>query len=184
MSDANWNRLLVGIVLLGVLWIYVSRVPVEASNTPAPATPQTGFTAPDFTLKTINGQSMTLSSLRGKVVLINIWASWCAPCKAEMPAIENVYRRYRDSGFVTLAVNSTIQDNQADAVAFAQRLGLTFPILLDTDGTVTRLYQVRALPTSFIVGRDGKIRDVILGGAMNEATIASKIQSLLSEGAH
>jgi peroxiredoxin len=182
MSNGNWNRLLFGIVLLSVLWIYVSRVPTEAINAPAPANPQTGFAAPDFTLQTMSGQSMTLSKLRGKVVLVNVWASWCAPCRAEMPAIENVYQQYRDSGFVTLAVNATFQDSEVDAAAFAQRLGLTFPILLDTKGTVTQLYQVRALPTSFFIGRDGKIREVVFGGAMNEATIASKIQMLLNEG--
>ena len=124
---------------------------------------------------------MTLSALRGKVVLVNVWASWCPPCRAEMAAFETVYRQYQDAGFVTLAVNSTFQDSEASAVTFAQGLGLTYPILLDTQGTVTQRYQVRALPTSFLIGRDGKIREVILGGSMNEATIASRIQTLLRE---
>ncbi len=184
MSNGAWTRLLLGSLLLSALWIYASRVPTQATNSPAPPSPQVGFNAPDFTLQTPGGQSLTLSQLRGKVLLVNVWASWCPPCRAEMTAFENVYRQYQDAGFVVLAVNSTIQDNAADAVSFARGLGLTYPILLDTQGAVTQAYQVRALPTSFFIGRDGKIRDVIMGGTMNEAAIASRVQTLLREAAN
>ncbi len=184
MSNSAWYRLLLSIMLAGALWIYVSRVPTQTTDSPTPPSPQVGFRAPDFTLQTPGGQTLTLSQLRGKVILVNVWASWCPPCRAEMTAFEHVYKQYQDAGFVILAVNSTVQDNAANAVSYARELGLTYPVLLDTQGTVTQAYQVRALPTSFFVGRDGRIRDVVMGGTMNEATVASKVQALLGESAN
>lgn len=178
----RWDMLIIAIMVLSVLWIYTSRVPTRASASPASASPQIGFTAPDFTLQTLDGKTISLSSLRGKVALINLWASWCPPCRAEMPALDKVYRQYRDAGFVVLGLNTAYQDSESDAASFVQTLGLSFPILLDRDGVVSKRYQLQALPTSYFVGRDGIIRDVILGGPMSEAIIATKIQGLLAEG--
>ncbi|MGH2592125.1 MAG: TlpA disulfide reductase family protein, partial [Anaerolineae bacterium] len=130
---------------------------------------------------TLDGKMVTLSELRGQAVLINLWASWCPPCRAEMPALDAVYRQYRNDGFVVLAVNTTYQDSEADARTFAQNLGLTFPILLDRDGATSRRYLLQALPTTYFVGRDGSIRDIVIGGPMSEALIASKVEGLLAE---
>ena len=177
----RWNALIVGVIALGVIWIYASRIPTPIAGASAPPSPQIGFAAPDFTLDTLDGETITLSELRGKPVLINLWASWCPPCRAEMPALDAVYRKYRDAGFVVLAVNTTYQDSEADAVAFAQNLGLTFPILFDRDGATSRRYQLQALPTSYFVGRDGTIRDIVIGGPMSEALVASKVEGLLAE---
>lgn len=170
------------VIGLSILWIYSSRISVQSSALPASASPQIGFEAPGFTLNTLDGQIISLSTLRGKVVLINLWASWCPPCRAEMPALDKVYRQYRDAGFVVLGVNTTYQDSESDASTFVQTLGLEFPILLDRDGVVSKEYQLQALPTSYFVGRDGKIRDVVFGGPMTEAIIATKIEGLLAEG--
>ncbi len=180
-NPKRWNRLVIGVVMFSVVWIYISRVPTLHVGDSAPPSPQIGFTAPDFTLDTLNGKSMKLSELRGQPVLINFWASWCPPCRAEMPALDAVYRKYRDAGFVVLAVNATDQDTEADARAFVQQLGLTFPILLDRDGTTSRRYKVQGLPTSYFVGRDGVIRDMVIGGPMSETLIASKVEALLNE---
>ena len=158
-----------------------SRAPAPVAGASAPPNPQIGFAAPDFTLDTLDGETITLSELRGQPMLINLWASWCPPCRAEMPALDEVYRKYRDEGFVVLAVNTTYQDGEADAVTFAQNLGLTFPILFDRDGATSRRYRLQALPTSYFVGRDGIIRDIVLGGPMSEALIASKVGGLLAE---
>jgi len=177
----RWNALVIGVMVLGVIWMYVSRIPTLSAGAAAPPSPQIGFAAPDFTLDTLDGKTITLSELRGQPALINLWASWCPPCRAEMPALDAVYREYRDAGFVVLAVNTTYQDSEADARAFALNLGLTFPILLDRDGATSRRYQMQALPTTFFVGRDGTIRDIMIGGPMSEALIASKIDGLLAE---
>jgi len=181
IDPRRWNALLIGIITLGIVWILASRIEVSASGPSALPNPQIGFAAPDFTLDTLDGGTITLSELRGQPVLINLWASWCPPCRAEMPALDTVYRKYREAGFVVLAVNTTFQDSEADARAFAQNLGLTFPILLDRDGAASRRYQLQALPTSFFVGRDGTIRDIVIGGPMSEALIASRVEGLLVE---
>jgi thiol-disulfide isomerase/thioredoxin len=113
--------------------------------------------------------------------MINLWASWCPPCRAEMPAIEKVYQAYKDRGLVVLAVNTTFQDNEADAAAFVREFGLTFLIPLDRDGSVSKRYQLRGLPSTFFVDRNGIIRSVVIGGPMSEALIQSNVEGLLKE---
>lgn len=164
--------------LLGLSWIYFSRVPAETTGVQPPS-PQVGFLAPDFTLELLNGGDITLSDLRGKVVLVNIWASWCPPCRKEMPAIEIVYEELKSQGFEVLALNTTYQDDEREAAAFIQNLGLTFPILLDRTGEVSGLYLLRALPTSYFIDREGVIRSVVVGGPMSETLIRTKILDLL-----
>jgi peroxiredoxin len=137
--------------------------------------------APDFTLELLGGGQVTLSDLRGKVVLVNLWATWCPPCREEMPAIEKVYRSYRGLGLEVLAVNTTNQDQETDVIAFVNDLGLTFPIPLDRPGLVSTAYQLRGLPTTFFVDRRGVIRSVVVGGPMSETLIQTKVEELLSE---
>jgi cytochrome c biogenesis protein CcmG/thiol:disulfide interchange protein DsbE len=165
-------------LLAGAIWIWVSRAaPGETSS--EIAAPRQGFLAPDFSLQTINGETIKLSELRGHPVLINVWASWCGPCRSEMPALEQVYQEYRDQGVEILGVNSTIQDDPIKAEVFAKQIGLTFPILLDTAGEVTKAYQVRALPTSFFVDPEGIIQGVVVGGPMAEALLRVRIKDLV-----
>lgn len=172
--------LFIGALIIGALWIGASRVenPLRGSN--APPNPQVGFTAPDFTLAALAGEPITLSELRGQVVVLNLWASWCPPCRAEMPALNAVYEKFRDQGLVVLGVNTTFQDDEAKARAAVQEWGLTFPIVFDRDGATSRQYRLQAMPTTFFIGRDGVIRDIVFGGPMSEALIASKIEKLMS----
>ncbi|MEW5939005.1 MAG: TlpA disulfide reductase family protein [Chloroflexota bacterium] len=183
MQTTQRRFLSLTILLLGMAWIGLSADRSGASANGLIPAPQEGFLAPEFTLASLDGATYRLSDLRGRAVLVNLWASWCLPCRAEMPAIQRVYEQYKDSGFVVLAVNSTWQDDVASAESFVAEHGLTFPILLDTDGTVSRLYELRALPTSFFVGRDGRIRKVVVGGPMSETSLRAQIESLLEEGA-
>ena len=168
-------------LILGVAWITISRVPPDAAQAMSEkALPLPGHRAPDFTLPNLAGETVALSDLQGRVVLVNIWATWCPPCRAEMPAIEAVYQRYRDQGFTVLAVNQ--MEPQVAVADFVQELGLTFPIVLDGQGSVSQLYRVRALPTTFFIGRDGMIRDMLIGGPMSESFIESKVVPLREEG--
>ncbi len=169
------------LLLAGLGWIWASAAPAGATTSGKIPAPQVGFLAPDFSLTTLDGRSVTLSDLRGQVVLVNIWATWCPPCRAEMPAIEATYRAYQNQGFVVLAVNATSQDKQADIQPFMDEFGLSFPVPLDIDGAVTRAYHVSSLPTSFFIGRDGIIRDMLIGGPMAEAQLRARIQKLLAE---
>ncbi len=168
------------LLLLGAAWIWISAAPagsITAGEIPAP---QEGFMAPEFTLETLHGETVTLSELRGTPVLINLWASWCGPCRAEMPAMQRIHEKYKDE-FTILAVNATNQDNLNAAAAFVNEHGLTFPILLDHDGSVSTQYQLRSLPTSFFVNREGIIEEVVIGGPMSEALLQTRIENLLQE---
>jgi peroxiredoxin len=140
--------------------------------------PSAGSMAPDFALETLDGQTVSLADLRGQVALINFWATWCPPCREEMPAIQNVYDRYRDHGFTVLAVN--LLETNAEVVAFAEELDLTFPILMDRQGQVFERYRVRGLPTTFFVDRAGVVRSVKVGGPMSEDFIEGQVTDLLA----
>lgn len=178
-DSRRWWTFTIAILLVGAGWTWFSRVPASVASAGQIPSPREGFPAPDFTLDTLSGESATLSAYRGQVVVVNLWASWCGPCRAEMPALQQAYTANRERGLAVLAVNSTFQDTEADAQAFAQNLGLAFPILLDWDGAVSQRYLLRALPSTFFIDRQGVIRSVVVGGPMSEAVIQTKIEALL-----
>lgn len=181
-SQRRWEILMLVSLAAGILWTMFSRVPsaVGAPISSSPS-PREGFLAPDFTLDTLDGSKVTLSELRGKIVVVNIWATWCPPCRAETPALEKSYEQYKDSGVIILGVDLTNQDLISDVTAFVKEFGLTYPILLDRDGSVSNLYQIKGLPSTFFVNRAGVIRTVVVGGPMSETFIRSKIEALLKE---
>ena len=127
-----------------------------ASPALAPAT-----AAPDFTLHAMGGPNLRLKEQRGRVVMVNFWATWCAPCRQEMPHLNRLYEKYRGAGFVLLGVN--VDDDVAKAAELAAKLGVTFPVLLDTEKTVSKLYDVSTMPSTMIIDRDGKVRYVHRG---------------------
>lgn len=182
-TNSRWGLLMMVSLAAGIMWTVFSRVPsaVGAPLSSSPG-PREGFLAPDFTLDALDGTKVTLSELRGKIVVVNLWATWCFPCRAETPALERSYEQYRDSGVVVLGVNLTNQDSVSDAKSFVQEFKLTYPILLDRDGNVAYLYQLRGIPTTFFINRHGVIRTAVVGGPMSETFIRSKIEALLREG--
>ncbi len=109
---------------------------------------------PDFTLSTPNGKKISLKDFRGKIVFLNFWASWCIPCREEMPSMEKLYQEFKDKNFVILAVN--IQDRKQEALAFVKELKLTYPIALDPDGQAGLLYGAWGLPTTYLIGPKGE----------------------------
>ncbi len=125
-----------------------------AAAAPAAVTPQTA--APDFTLKSLEGRNLRLKEQRGNVVLVNFWATWCGPCKQEMPQLNRLYDKYRASGFVLLGIN--VDENPQQAAGIAQRLGLHFPVLFDADKTVSKLYDLNSMPATVLIDRDGRVR--------------------------
>lgn len=168
------------ILILGAAWIWIS-VPAPGSTTQGQIqAPQEGFAAPDFTLETFEGQTYTLSDFRGRPVLVNFWASWCPPCRSEMPAMQRVFEDLEEEGLIVLAVNSTHQDNLGEAIKFVNNLQLSFPILLDRTGSVGSLYDIRSLPTSFFIDPEGIIQDVVVGGPMSEALLRIRIEEMLA----
>jgi cytochrome c biogenesis protein CcmG, thiol:disulfide interchange protein DsbE len=166
------------VLALSLGWIIISRAaPGSLTGGFIPA-PQTGFLAPAFTLDTAGKEPIALADLRGRPVLLNFWASWCPPCRSEMPAIQIIYNDYLDV-ITVLAVNTTYQDTMSNALAFISEHNLAFPILLDVDGSVSRLYAISSLPTTFFIGADGIIQDIVIGGPMTEAGLRARIESLL-----
>lgn len=141
--------------------------------------PRIGGPAPDFTLTGLDKQTVQLSQLHGKAVLLNFWATWCGPCSAEMPNIQQVYASLSPTDVAILAVN---QGEFADQVqGYSDLYHLHFPILLDDHGRVGNLYGVQALPTSVFVDPEGIIREIHIGGPMTQEFIRSHIASLLKQ---
>ncbi len=178
----NWTAFCILILAFGAGWmIFLPPQPNAVTGGRIPA-PGEGFLAPDFALQNMQGQTVRLSDLRGKVVLLNLWASWCPPCQAEMPAMQNTYAIYASQGFTVLAVDTTYQDEKTAALAFVTQRSLTFPVLFDLDGSVSRAYQVRSMPTSFFIDRQGVIRQVVIGGPMSAGLMQTEIEKLVKEG--
>lgn len=112
--------------------------------------------APVFTLKSRGGHNLRLSDYRGQVVLINFWASWCGPCRQEMPLLENLYKRYKKLGFTIMGVN--VDSDSTKANNYLKDMTVTFPIVYDTTNAVSKSFNVNAMPTTVIVDRNGKMR--------------------------
>ena len=167
------------ILMLGLAWIFLSADRSGISTAGKISAPQEGFLAPDFELKTPGGETIKLSDLRGQAVLVNLLATWCPPYRAEMQAIEEVYDEYKGQGFVVLAVNMTHQDNPLDIMPFVTEQGLTFPILLDETGDAASAYQLQSLPSSYFIGRDGIINEVVIGGPIAEELLRTRVEEIL-----
>ena len=112
--------------------------------------------APNFTLKSNSGKNIKLSELRGQVVLINYWASWCGPCRQEMPELNKLYSKYKKLGFTILGVN--VEENNTEALKIIKHDKISFPILFDSENKVSKLYDVIGMPTTIVVGRNGNMR--------------------------
>jgi cytochrome c biogenesis protein CcmG, thiol:disulfide interchange protein DsbE len=177
----NWTFFSIIALVVSAGWIAFSPLGAESTTGGKVPAPREGFLAPDFVLLDASGQAVRLSDLRGQPVLLNMWASWCAPCKAEMPAMQRVYEVYAPRGFTILAVNTTFQDDRSSALVFAESLGLTFPLLFDMDSEVSRQYRVMAMPTSFFIDSEGVIQRTVFGGPMSEALLRAEIEQILPE---
>jgi peroxiredoxin len=117
--------------------------------------------APDFALKSRTGENLKLSEFRGDVVMINFWASWCGPCRQEMPLLDTLYKRYSQLGFTLLGVN--VEEDSKAAEVMLKDVPVSFHVLFDNQNKVSKLYDVNAMPTTIIIDRDGKVRHVHKG---------------------
>ncbi len=136
------NRLLALLVLLAAGSAHAAL----STNTPAP----------DFTLRSLDGVNTRLAEQRGRVVMVNFWATWCGPCKQEMPHLSRLYEKYRASGFTLLGVN--VDEDAKQAAATAGRLGVKFPVLFDGAKSVSKLYDLQSMPSTVLIDRDGRVR--------------------------
>ena len=140
----------------------------------------TGKEAPDFALKSSTGENLRLSEYRGEVVMVNFWATWCGPCRQEMPLLEELFSRYERVGFTLLGVN--IDDDPRRAMQMAKELGVTFPVVFDDRKEVSRLYDVNAMPVTVLVDKEGRVRHVHHGYKPGyEEKYLTQVRSLLRE---
>ncbi len=178
LTSIRREWLIATLIISGVVWIVISRPP---DNHAMSVSPRAGFIAPAIVLPQLDGELVSLDVFKGQVVIVNFWASWCGPCRAELPTLERLYQIEQTRGLTVLAVNSTFQDDQTNVAQMQRDLGLSFPIVLDYEGTVGHRYGVRMLPTTFIIDRQGVIRQVLFGGPLSEASLRNAVEPLLGE---
>jgi len=167
-------------VVVGVAWVGRERY--------QPIT--TGSPAPDFPAVDMDGKPVRLSDYRGKVVLVNIWATWCPPCREEMPSMQRLYEEVGEADFEILAVSIDARAGENDAFgrpggdlrAFAEEMGLTFTILHDPAGEIQRIYQTTGVPETFLIGRDGLIYKKVAGGTAWDAPVNLELVRRLLTG--
>ena len=150
---------------------------VEPSAPTIPIGVSVGNLAPDFNLKTLTGENVTLSSLRGKPVLLNFWATWCDPCKKEMPYLQQINDSYSSKGLVLLAVDW--KDKAFDVEKFMMAFNLSMTVPMDTNGKVTQAYLVGAIPTTFLIDKDGVIRQKKIGPFADAADIENELKKIM-----
>ncbi len=166
----------IGVIFLvsGIgLWLGLGATAKEAADTGVEAA---GSPAPAFQLQTLDGADVSLADYKGDVVVINFWATWCPPCRAEMPGIQTVYETYKADGLTVLAVNA--QEDTDTIQAFIQETGFTFPVLPDLYGQAIRAYGVRSFPATFVLDRDGNI-DTIHQGQITPEDLEAIVRPLL-----
>lgn len=165
------------LALLGGAWIVYSQEPVvdAAATAGVSEAPLAGYLAPDFTLNTIVGETVTLADFQGRPVILNFWATWCPPCRAEIPHFQEASVKYNGQ----VAILGIDQGEPANLVSdFAAGFNITYPLLLDPDNTANRLYNVQALPTTYFIDRQGLVREVYTG-ILNQAVLEDRIERLL-----
>ena len=171
------------VVAFGV--IYFTRGSKEDSKKNPTAevgeSPKEGFLAPQFTLYDLSGNQVRLIDFKGKVVLLNFWATWCSPCKREIPSLERLYQMRKDKGFEIMAISAE-RASASQIASFAEKYRMSFPILLNPQRDVGSKYWVRAIPTSFLLDKNGVIRWKIVGGREWESPyVLSRIDQLLGK---
>ncbi len=150
---------------------------IESLPGRAPRPVEVNTPAPEFRLASVDGGSLSLSELRGKVVVLNFWATWCVPCRAEMPALEHVYQMHRDRGLVVVGVD--VQESAEKVLGFLPEVNVTFPIVLDSDTKLATRYRATGLPATFILDRQGVVRDIRLG-PYTEEMLLPRLEPLLT----
>lgn len=176
-----WGTLIGLVLIFGGVFISFSRI-IDANPSPEGgaitlnAAPVPGHPAPDFTLETLDGGSLSLSDFRGKPVLVNFWATWCGPCRAEFPDFQEASVDNADN-LVIIGINNTATDQLSEVPKFVEEMGVTFPIVLDKTGDVARAYQIFGLPTSVFINSEGEVVEVFTG-PIDKAYIESKLSDL------
>jgi len=162
-------------------WIRGAMLAMTVLAAPvALGSPSVGAAAPTFELNVMGGKQLGLDELRGQVVLINFWASWCGPCRTEMPRLDALYRKYKAAGVTLVGIN--VEPDSGDARNYLKSTPVTFPILFDTDSKVSKLYEVAGMPSTVILDRKGTVRYIHRGYKPGEEdAYLDQIRALMRE---
>jgi peroxiredoxin len=171
----RWHLITLLLLILGIPWLWLNRVPVEAQPDFMTPQPAVNHPAPDFALTMFDGKPFVLSEQQGKPLVLNFWATWCGPCQNELPALQLAAERFQDSVQI---IGVDQGEAAADVARFVEEFGLTYPIPMDRELIVSDLYAVRGLPTTFFIDRNGVIRYMWIG-EMNSVTLAEGITEIL-----
>jgi len=167
------NKRLIAILVV----ILTAGLVITGCTAGSEPTAAVGNVAPDFQLQNLDGQSITLSGLKGNPVLINFWATWCQPCVSEMPHLQEINNEWSDKGLVVLAINWG--ESAAQVEQFLQAHNLSLPVLLDTKKVVAQKYGIRAFPTTFFIDKDGIIQVKVIGAFPDKAAIESRLSEIM-----
>jgi cytochrome c biogenesis protein CcmG, thiol:disulfide interchange protein DsbE len=170
---------LLATVVTAVLAVVILLATGLGRDPSVPASPLVGRAAPGFTLAQLDGPPVTLAKLRGQVVVINFWASWCTECHTEQPALNQTWQQFRDSGVVVLGVN--FQDTSNDARDYVRTAGVSYPVVEDSDSRAALAFGLRGIPETFIVDPSGRIVQRVIG-PVDAAKLAGQINSVLPAG--
>jgi peroxiredoxin len=170
---------LIPVLMLG--WIFLTRVPPSSLPPSSLEAPKEGFLAPGFNLNSLSNDEYQISSYSGKPIILNFWASWCPPCRAEMPDFQQAWEEYQETDLQIIAVNATNQDSLPEISRFLTSHQVDFPILLDPSGSTSSAYQIHSLPTTFFINRSGVITKIIIGGPVPLSLLRIQADQLLKE---
>ncbi|MBO9609207.1 MAG: TlpA family protein disulfide reductase [Paenibacillaceae bacterium] len=172
----NW--IVAALVAIAALVIVYQQIETRAKTAASMegAAPKAGYRAPSLELAALGGETYRVGGKRDKPLLINFWASWCEPCQKEAPDLQAIYVKY-EGRFDLYAVNLTSRDTQGEAEAMAKRFGFTFPILLDPDGAAEKRYEVRTIPTSYLIDSSGNVAEVLR--VLDAGDLDAKLQGMI-----
>lgn len=165
------------IILVIILASMLASGLVTAGCSGSTQGPEIGKLAPDFQLSNLDGQVVSLGDFRGKPVLLNFWASWCSPCRYEMPFLQEIYQAWSGKGLVVLAVD--LQENPSRVKEFVEEFGLSFPVLLATGQEVPLAYNIRGIPATFFIDKNGIIQDMKIGAFSSRAEIERRLIKIM-----
>ncbi len=168
----------VGLVSIGIMFFLLLNNTAASTQDFSTVPAKVDFAAPELTLEDLSGESVSLKDHLGNVVLVNLWATWCPPCREEMPTLQSFYEKYKANGFVLVAIN---QEETADVVEpFVKEFGLTFPVWLDIDYLAQREFNTMNLPSSYVIDRNGRVRLMWIGG-ISKKNLEKYVPDLIEE---
>jgi cytochrome c biogenesis protein CcmG, thiol:disulfide interchange protein DsbE len=167
-----------GLVSIGIMFFFLLNNSTASTQDFSAVPVMVDFPAPELTLEDLSGKSVSLKDHLGSVVLVNLWATWCPPCREEMPTLQTFYEKYQADGFVLIAIN---QEETSDVVVpFVKEFGLSFPVWLDIDYQAQREFNTMNLPSSYVIDRSGRVRLMWIGG-ISKKNLEKYVPKLIEE---